>query len=159
MVREEQFSNSVNKDETIVANESNQPGTVDDRCKISLPDRPKLEAHSDASEIENPVISSLPMDDEAFCQIARDFVPQLESKLIEMDEALEAECLNELSQLAHWLKGAGGTCGFDTTYDPSFRLEAAAKSERLEECRDIIDELWSLGNRIVVPQLAPEQSS
>jgi signal transduction histidine kinase/FixJ family two-component response regulator/HPt (histidine-containing phosphotransfer) domain-containing protein len=159
MVREEQFSNSVNKDETIVANESNQPGTVDDRCKISLPDRPKLEAHSDASEIENPVISSLPMDDEAFCQIARDFVPQLESKLIEMDEALEAECLNELSQLAHWLKGAGGTCGFDTTYDPSFRLEAAAKSERLEECRDIIDELWSLGNRIVVPQLAPERSS
>ncbi|MBT9595088.1 MAG: response regulator [Vitreoscilla sp.] len=55
------------------------------------------------------------------------FVQQLPAKLSLMDEALQGDDLAGLADLAHWLKGAGGSMGFDALFEPSKMLEDAAR--------------------------------
>ena len=95
-------------------------------------------------------MSTLPMDDEMFREIAIDFVPQLEVKLKELDVAIVANDLKEVAILAHWVKGAGGTCGFNTFTEPSQKLEVAAKEDDAKGCVKFIDLLWYLGSQIVI---------
>ena len=90
-----------------------------------------------------------------FRQVAIDFVPQLEAKLIQMDAALEKSDFVELAALAHWLKGAGGTCGFNSFTDPSTLLEQAAKDTDALRCSIMIDRLWFQGTQIVVEDIVP----
>ena len=54
------------------------------------------------------------------------FVQQLPAKLTQMDDALRTADLSALASLAHWLKGAGGSMGFDDLFEPSKALEEAA---------------------------------
>jgi len=100
----------------------------------------------------DPIVSNLPMEDEAFREIAIDFVPQLESKLREMDDSVQSNDFAELASLAHWLKGAGGTCGFYRFTEPSEHLEEAAKSEDADQCAAKVDHLWYLGSQIVIEE-------
>lgn len=101
--------------------------------------------------------STLPMDEPEFAEIVVDFVPQLKSKLNEMEQSYEIADFHALAGLAHWLKGAGGTCGFSGFYDPSFSLEKAAKSEDARSARNWLNELNDLANRIWVPEIDPSK--
>ena len=60
--------------------------------------------------------------------IAGRFCDQLPGKLAEMNAAAERRDHLELGSLAHWLKGAGGSMGFDDLFEPSKALETAAKA-------------------------------
>jgi signal transduction histidine kinase/CheY-like chemotaxis protein/HPt (histidine-containing phosphotransfer) domain-containing protein len=103
---------------------------------------------------QQPAIhSSLPMDEPEFVEIVADFVPQVKSKLEEMKVAAAAEDFVELAKLAHWLKGAGGTCGFGEFFDPSLKLEEAAKANQQMESVKWVGELCDLANRIHVPSI------
>jgi len=117
--------------------------------------RPKLVHLRRMKDAVDPIVSSLPTDDEMFREVAIDFVPQLEVKLRSMDEALQKDDFVELAGLAHWLKGAGGTCGFDTFTEPSSLLEQAAKANDSLRCKIMIDRLWFQGTQIVVEDIAP----
>ena len=119
--------------------------------KTNASNRPSLEVRSDIT-VTSPVISNLPLDDEEFRQIASDFVPQLESNLKSMDQAFSDSNFEELAVLAHWLKGAGGTCGYGEFYDPCVVLEQTAKANDEAESKKVIEQLWSIGERIVVPE-------
>ncbi len=112
--------------------------------------RPTLRHHERKEDSQSPITSSLPTQDESFRDIAVDFVPQLENKLKEVDLACHEGNLNEIAILAHWLKGAGGTCGFDHFTQPSEELETAAKAGEAQKCADLIDFLWWMGGQIVV---------
>ena len=57
--------------------------------------------------------------------IAR-FVEQLPGKLDQMDAATARGDMVDLAGLAHWLKGAGGSMGFDALFEPAKALEQAA---------------------------------
>ena len=107
----------------------------------------------------DPIVSELPMDDEMFREIAVDFVPQLETKLRELDAAIGAKDLTEVACLAHWLKGAGGTCGFNAFTEPSGLLEAAAKSDDFAGCEKMVEKLWYLGSQIVITSIGSTNSS
>jgi CheY-like chemotaxis protein len=48
-------------------------------------------------------------------RVVRTFARTLPIKLAQMHEALEDRRFVELGELAHWLKGAGGTVGFDSS--------------------------------------------
>ena len=91
--------------------------------------------------------------------IVKDFVPTVEDKLAQMKSCLENCDFEELSKLAHWLKGAGGTCGFNEFYDPSLELEKASKSSSLEASTKSFLELTDLAKRIWVPEICQQQSS
>ena len=116
----------------------------------SGPQRRKLIPLTNLQDAKQPMVSSLPTEDEMFREVAIEFVPQLESKLRSMDEAMQTQNYSEIATLAHWLRGAGGTCGFDGFTDPSTVLEQAAKANDLNQCRMAIDYLWYLGTQIVI---------
>ena len=61
-------------------------------------------------------------------RIVARFVEQLPAKLSQMDAALGSGDMNELAALAHWIKGAGGSMGYDALFEPSRTLEDAAKA-------------------------------
>jgi HPt (histidine-containing phosphotransfer) domain-containing protein len=47
----------------------------------------------------------------------------------------------ELAVLAHWLKGAGGTAGFDQFTEPARQLERLAKENDLARVPDALDKI------------------
>ena len=90
------------------------------------------------------------MDDPEFREIVEEFVDRLDGKLKEMQSMCESEKLSELAQLAHWLKGAGGTAGFPAFTEPAGRLEQLAKVKNVDQSRVVISELIDLSRRIVL---------
>jgi CheY-like chemotaxis protein/HPt (histidine-containing phosphotransfer) domain-containing protein len=97
-----------------------------------------------------PVSSALPTEDPEFREIVDGFVTTLELRLREMRGAWERCAWIELSRLAHWLKGAGGTVGFDVFTEPAAHLEQHADQGRTEEADKALRELEELAARIVV---------
>lgn len=100
------------------------------------------------------IYSTLPTEELDFAEIIVDFVPVLNEKLNEMDEMHAAGQFGELAKLAHWLKGAGGTCGFNEFFEPSLGLEQSSKTEDAQETRKYLNELRALSKRIWVPALS-----
>ena len=98
--------------------------------------------------------STLPMDDEEFREIVIEFVGCLREKLVEMRSVLASNAFPRLSQLAHWLKGAGGTAGFAALMKPASALEVAAHDGDVVGCRSSLSELEQIAERIVVPTQA-----
>ena len=101
--------------------------------------------------------SRLPMDEPEFREIVIDFVPTLEAKIAEMKQCFSDKNFSELANLAHWLKGAGGTVGFDEFYQPSLDLESAAKASQLDLAKSNIVEIDLLYQSIEIPDsITPE---
>ncbi len=76
------------------------------------------------------------------------FVDQLPEKLAAMDAAAQRQDVTELAALAHWLKGAGGSMGFDALFEPAKALEEAAKSGDHNGIKMILGDLRQTGFRI-----------
>jgi HPt (histidine-containing phosphotransfer) domain-containing protein len=88
----------------------------------------KTEVTTSHSSPVQKIHSRLPMDEPEFREIVVEFVPTLEAKIGQMKEAYANNDFDQQAKLAHWLKGAGGTVGFDEFYQPSIDLETAAKN-------------------------------
>jgi CheY-like chemotaxis protein/HPt (histidine-containing phosphotransfer) domain-containing protein len=80
--------------------------------------------------------------------IARRFALQLSPKLAEMKRVTEQGDAAALAALAHWLKGAGGSMGYDLLFEPSRELETAAKAGDLVQAGAILDILVQIESRI-----------
>ena len=99
--------------------------------------------------------SSLPLDDPDFYDIVVGFVDRLDGRIAEIELAFGAGDWEDLSQLGHWLKGAGGTMGFAAFTEPAAGLERAAKVGDAEGARTAIDEIVLLQSRIALPAAPP----
>jgi HPt (histidine-containing phosphotransfer) domain-containing protein len=89
--------------------------------------------------------------------VARSFCQTLPDKLQAMRAALAARRLNELAELAHWLKGAGGTVGYDAFFEPAREFELHARAGRLDELERGLRELFALADRVQPPPVADAQ--
>ncbi len=98
------------------------------------------------------IYSELP-DDPEFAEIIVEFAPVLDEKLEEMKLTLSAGDFDELAKLAHWLKGAGGTCGFNQFYEPSVSLEQASKASDAGNCQRHLEVLIGLRSRLWIPEV------
>ena len=116
------------------------------------------ESDSEAAADVNWIHSTLPTDEIEFAIIVKDFVPTVHDKLSQMKDCLGKSDFEELAKLAHWLKGAGGTCGFNEFYEPSLDLEKSAKSSSLEASTKSYLELVDLAKRIWVPEICRQES-
>ena len=65
-----------------------------------------------------------------------------------MHQALIEDRWDELAASAHWLKGAGGTVGFECFTDPARRLEQAARRAQPQEAENCLREIDCLVERI-----------
>ena len=54
--------------------------------------------------------------------------------------------------MAHWLKGAGGTLGYNVFTEPATLLGTAAKTTAIDDINTILKEIRQLAERIVVPE-------
>jgi PAS domain S-box-containing protein len=85
-------------------------------------------------------------------RVIRRFPLQLASQLEGMEKAWAARDFATLKNLAHTLKGSGGTLGFDGFTEPSMQLEELAKQRREDGIEAAIQELRELERRVVVPE-------
>ena len=103
---------------------------------------------SEENEVEPPLISRLAANNPRFRPIVEKFVRRLGDQLDSMSKAWDERNFEELANLAHWLKGAGGTVGFDAFTEPAFALEQLAKARNTEDVEAAIAELRRIAGRI-----------
>jgi PAS domain S-box-containing protein len=82
----------------------------------------------------------------------RKFTGRLAEQLGAMDRACSDGDHTALAQLAHWLKGAGGTVGYDAFSEPAARLEQLAKAGDADGIAGVMLELRRLEARLEVPE-------
>jgi CheY-like chemotaxis protein len=122
---------------------------------ISVPDLQTATADPTGDEVSTPapdddappIVSRLASHPKLGRIVAR-FVEQLPLKLAQMDSALACADMQELASLAHWLKGAGGSVGFDDLFEPAKALELAAKADDQPAAFQVLAELHGLDRRI-----------
>ncbi len=85
--------------------------------------------------------STLPLDDPEFKEIIVEFLDKARGQLQEMRQAWSDCNTKELAVLAHWLKGAGGSAGFDEFTEPARQLECLAKGSDLARVPDTLDRI------------------
>lgn len=97
------------------------------------------------------LVSSLPMEERVFRDIAREFLAWLKRLLTEMRQAAAEKDVERLAQMAHTLKGSAGTAGFRVMTEPARHLEELARQRRLEDIGPALDTIANLVKRIVIP--------
>ena len=97
-----------------------------------------------------PVVSRLANNPRLRTAVRR-FASRLDEQLLAMEAALSAGDLTELAALAHWLKGAGGTVGYDDFTAPARNLESCAKAGDADGAVAALREIRGLAGRLVVP--------
>jgi HPt (histidine-containing phosphotransfer) domain-containing protein len=100
----------------------------------------------------SPIVSKLPAHNKKFRNIIARFVKRLGQQLDAIEKADSRGDLKAVAELAHWLKGAGGTVGFDVFTKPAAQLEVHAKKGNAAQVKPAIENLRQLAARIVVPQ-------
>jgi HPt (histidine-containing phosphotransfer) domain-containing protein len=103
-----------------------------------------------STEETSPIVSRLGRNNHKFAKVIARFVGRLEEQLPAMDEAFWAQDFEALAKLAHWLKGAGGTVGFDVFYEPASELESAAKARDLSAIERQLQQIHGLAGRLVI---------
>ncbi len=83
--------------------------------------------------------------------VARRFGLQMPEKMAAIEQAWAERDFATLASLAHWLKGSGGTAGFDVFTTPAKALEQLAKAQDGERPAAVVAELRGLVDRIVLP--------
>ncbi len=104
-------------------------------------------------EHDSPIESKLGAKNPKFAKVIARFVTRLAEQLEAMNAAYSKRNLEELAKLAHWLKGAGGTVGFDVFFQPASDLECAAKAGDLADIEQQLQHLHRLAARIALPDM------
>lgn len=83
-----------------------------------------------------PIYSTL-TDDEELLELVELFVSELPERTGRLEELLSRGDLGEVGRLAHQLKGAAGSYGFDEVTPYAARLEHAARSGESKEAIEL----------------------
>jgi HPt (histidine-containing phosphotransfer) domain-containing protein len=97
-----------------------------------------------------PVISRL-ADHPRLRAVVRKFAQQMPERMQAIEGAWDSRDFGNLATLAHWLKGSGGTAGFDAFTAPAKTLEQLAKARSEQQTDEVVAELRRLVEHIVVP--------
>src|SRR5439155_988487 len=97
---------------------------------------------------------TLPLDDPEIHSAVTRYVVKLGQQLQAMRSACQRREFEEVGQLAHWLKGSGGTLGFAAFTDPAKTLETAAKEGNAQRAEEVLREIAELVAAINLPSTA-----
>ncbi len=84
--------------------------------------------------------------------VVRKFAEQMPAKMSAIEQAWEARDFAALAALAHWLKGSGGTTGYDAFTTPARTLEQYAKAQDEQHTPAAVAELRQIVDRMVAPE-------
>ncbi len=119
-------------------------------CCEPVPIQAGLKSETSSGNVANPIYSNLPMDQPEFREIAEEFVESLEQKLELFEQLIETSEHAEIAKEAHWLKGAGGTCGFSEFYEPAVGLEFSARAGKADDYSGWMNQIRDILSRIVI---------
>jgi CheY-like chemotaxis protein/nitrogen-specific signal transduction histidine kinase/HPt (histidine-containing phosphotransfer) domain-containing protein len=114
-------------------------------------DTGNFQSKADDRHDQTPIHSTLPLDDSEYCAIVIDFVERLDQRLRLMQQHCSQRRFDELRDLAHWLKGSGGTVGYNALFEPAAALERAAGRESADEADRAMVAILAVRSRLVVP--------
>ena len=120
--------------------------------EASAPPAPETGTPTDVGEPSTPlepIVSTLPLDDHEFCEIVVEFIDRLQSQLEQMTHAQRAADYDELAKLAHWLKGSGGTAGYERLTSVAAELGQLAKQRQVERIATQLQDLRDVVARVV----------
>jgi CheY-like chemotaxis protein/HPt (histidine-containing phosphotransfer) domain-containing protein len=117
--------------------------------KLVAPDRRPIQL--------DPLCSTLPMDDPEFQEIVAEFVDRFAEKISILRKAVEGHDLTEVAQIAHWIRGAGGTAGFDCLTSPGGALEKLARSGDEAKIWPLLLELEEFSQRMLLLPISQSQ--
>jgi HPt (histidine-containing phosphotransfer) domain-containing protein len=95
-----------------------------------------------------PITSSLPMSNPKVRELINKFIVRLDEQLTNMEQAFHDRDFSALANIAHWLKGSGGSIGFHEFTEPARALEDAVRSEQFDAIGDQLRGLRQLASRI-----------
>jgi CheY-like chemotaxis protein len=113
--------------------------------------QPAPDAKSRSVPRDEPLLCQLPLDDAEFRDIAESFLQKLDEQLDLVERLLISAKFAEIAQVAHWLKGSGGTAGFPDFTEPSRALETAARAADQQQLLLSLRKLRSLQSRVLLP--------
>ena len=126
---------------------------------LKIPSQSKLVADSAESDDGMPEIveSILPVHKPVFHDLVRRFVVHLGDQINQMKQALDQEDYESLVELGHWLKGSGGSVGFNEFNEVATLLEESARNHQTDRAEVAIAKIDDLYRRIHVPPLQRRQ--
>ena len=98
-----------------------------------------------------PIVPDLPMSDPDIRRIVEDFVDRLREDIAELQKLASAGDFAAIAGIAHRLKGTAGTLGFPDFYEPSMKLEFAARDGDASDVGNYVSVLAGLVARILIP--------
>ncbi|MBL8812561.1 MAG: response regulator [Planctomycetaceae bacterium] len=101
-----------------------------------------------------PIHSTLPIEIAEFREIVETFVNGLPETIGAMRSAQQRMDYQEIREVAHRLKGTGGTVGFADFTEPSRKLQLAAEERDDSTIEAMLTELESLAERVELPAMA-----
>jgi PAS domain S-box-containing protein len=104
----------------------------------------------ESSAAVGPFVSRL-ADHPRLRSVVRKFAQQMPERMKAIESAWDRRDFDNLASLAHWLKGSGGTAGFDAFTAPAKTLEQMAKARSEQQTAEVVAELRRLVEHIVVP--------
>ncbi|RLS52970.1 MAG: response regulator [Planctomycetota bacterium] len=122
--------------------------TILEKVRPKVPAKPEREVRP----LEQPLYSSLPMEDSEFREIVIRFVDRVDGQIKKMRAAMTDRDAQQLAQLAHWLKGAGGTVGFGLLSEQARSLEESVKTRQWDSAAEQLASIEATVQRIVVPE-------
>ncbi len=138
------------------AEEKQAPAAVV-RAPATVVPAPVAQPPAPTAEDEAPLISRLANMPRLLPAVQK-FTLRLDEQMNAMDGAWNARDFKELAALAHWLKGAAGTVGYDAFTEPATELEQLVKAGTQTEIGPKLEQLRRLQRRIVVPGGAADAS-
>ena len=96
--------------------------------------------------------STLPMEVPEFREIVEAFANGLHEILVKLRHAQTCMDYQEIRELAHRLKGTGGTVGFADFTEPSGRLQNAAENRDDDNIEAMISELEHIASRLEITE-------
>lgn len=96
---------------------------------------------------KSSIRSRLP-DNPVYRPLIAKFVKRLSAQINVMESAFTNQDFSELEDLAHWLKGAAGTVGFDEFTEPAQELEQLAKQSSSQGMPRILSKIKTLHKSI-----------
>jgi PAS domain S-box-containing protein len=125
------------------------PAEIDETSTTSTV--PVISAKDAVLDADKPIRNTLLEKNPQMRGIVEKFLPRLEEQLRSMEKALGARDYPELAQLAHWLKGSGGTVGYDVFTEPAAQLEQYAKLDEHEGATAALAEIRRCASKIQRP--------
>ena len=104
-------------------------------------------ASAPTSEDTSPIVSRL-ANSGKLAAVVDKFIIRINEQLPLMQKAIDDGDMTELAALAHWLKGSGGTVGFDTLSAPAKELEELAKNNQRDQLNGKLDIIRGLARRL-----------